>query len=165
MSTVRAQSPRGFTLIEVLVALLIVAVGMLGIAALVLFSMRASFESGLQTYAALLAVDVHETAWLAAHTPRDPATIQDCATIGVLEEQAGGTLATVPLGDLGRFAPDLAIPGLNAQVTGTYPICVFEVSWGDEAADTGTFGVVGRMAGFGGASGGTFIHQFVIPSI
>ena len=164
MSTVRLRSSKGFTLIEVLVALLIVGVGMLGIAALVLFSMRASFESGLQTYAAILAVDVHETAWLAAHTPRDPATIQDCATIGVLEEQVNGTLAIVPLGDLGRFAPNLTIPNLEARVTGTYPVCVFEVSWGEEA-DAGSFGVVGQMAGFGGVSGGTFIHQFVIPSI
>lgn len=150
MSTVRLRSSKGFTLIEVLVALLIVGVGMLGIAALVLFSMRASFESGLQTYAAILAVDVHETAWLAAHTV-DPATSPDCATIGALVE-------------LERFAPNLNIPGLDARVTGNYPVCVFEVSWG-EAAGTDAFGVVGQMAGFGGASGGTFIHQFVIPSI
>lgn len=151
MPAVRSLPSKGFTLIEVLVALLIVGVGMLGIAALVLFSMRASFESGLQTYAATLAVDVHETAWLVAHTV-DPATTPDCASIGELV-------------DLDRFAPNLAIPGLDAQVTGTYPVCVFEVSWGDEAADTDAFGVVGQMAGFGGASGGTFIHQFVIPSI
>lgn len=146
MSTLRSRSIKGFTLIEVLVALLIVGVGLLGIAALVLFSMRASVESGLQTYAALLAVDVHETAWLAAHAVDPNATGLACADIGALIE-------------LDRFSPDITIPGMNASVSGTYPVCVFEVVWGGDA------GLTGQMARFGGASGGTFIHQFTIPSI
>lgn len=147
----RLCSPKGFTLIEVLVALLIVGVGLLGIAALVLFSMRASFESGLQTYAALLATDVHETAWLSAHTVTVDPEAEDlaCANIGALI-------------DLGRFSPSTVIPGLNATVTGTYPVCVFRVTWG---GDGSSFGVVGQMASFGGESGGTFIHQFVIPTV
>ena len=148
MSMARLRTPKGFTLIEVLVALLILGVGLLGIAALVLFSMRASFESGLQTYAALLATDVHESAWLVAHTVDAEAEDLACVSIGALI-------------DLDRFSPSVAIPGLNATITGTYPVCVFEVTWGGEGS---SLGVVGQMASFGGASGGTFIHQFVIPS-
>lgn len=155
MPAARPRSPKGFTLIEVLVALLIVGVGMLGIAALVLFSMRASFESGLQTYAALLAVDAHETAWLAAHTI-DLGTTPECEGIGA---DIGALI------DLVRFSPDMRIPGLTAEITGTYPTCILRVSWGEDGADDSAFGVVGQMARFGGDSGGTFIHQFIIPSV
>ncbi len=159
MSAVRSRSPNGFALLEVLVALLIVGVGMLGIAALVLFSMRASFESGLQTYAALLAVDAHETAWLAAHTI-DQGDNPDCEEIG---DDIGSLI------NLDRFLPDMTIPGLNADISGIYPECILEVSWGEdgheEEAGDSAFGVVGQMARFGGESGGTFIHRFIIPAV
>ena len=152
--TRQPPSSKGFTLIEVLVALLIAAIGMLGIAALVLFSMRASFESGLQSYAAVLAVDVHETAWLMSHE----ATLTSCQQIQDARIDAETAL---PL-----FAPNLNIPGLTASVEGTYPLCVFRVVWGADPdpnanPDDSLFGVVGRMAGFGGE----FIHQFTIPSV
>jgi prepilin-type N-terminal cleavage/methylation domain-containing protein len=134
---------RGFTLLEVLIALLIASVGLLGIAGLVLHSMRASFESKLQTTAALLAVDVHERAWLASHL----ASTNECQTNWI---------------NLNAFSPGLNLStlGINATVappTGlTYPDCELTVSW-----DAGSAGVVGGMATFGGM----YTHRFTIPSV
>ena len=129
----RAQ---GFGLIEVLVTLFISAVGLLGIAAIVLFSMRASFESSQQAIAALLAIDTHERAWLSAHE----ASTATCRTDWI---------------DRATFAPGRTIEGLTTTISGTYPNCVFTVQW--EGSDVG---VVGGMAGFGGI----YTHNFTIPS-
>jgi prepilin-type N-terminal cleavage/methylation domain-containing protein len=135
------QDSRGFTLLEVLITLLVVSVGVLGIAGLALHSMRASFESGLQSTAALLAVDVHERAWIASHE----ATTNTCRQDWI---------------DLGTFAPGRDLPGLIATVDSppglSYPDCEFTVEWDADVA-----GVVGRMAGFGGM----YTHRFTIPSV
>ena len=138
----RIQRPgrtQGFSLIEVLVALFVAAIGVLGIAAIILFSLRASFESRQQSIAALLAIDVHERAWLSAHE----ASTNECRDDWI---------------DPAVFAPGRIIQGLTPEVlegpTG-YPNCVFRVEW--EAAEVG---VVGGMVGFGGM----YTHNFTIPS-
>lgn len=138
----------GFSLLEVLIALLITAIGLLGISGFVLHSMRASFESELQTTAALLAVDVHERAWIDSHLPATEDTV--CSQDWV---------------DLQTFAPglDLAAVGLRARVEtpeGTTYVndreCLFSVQW-----DGASSGVVGQMAEFGGM----YTHRFLIPSV
>jgi prepilin-type N-terminal cleavage/methylation domain-containing protein len=138
MTVGQIRKVQGFSLIEVLVTLVIAAVGLLGIAAIVLFSMRASFESSQQTIAALLAIDTHERAWLSTHVDTlDPPT---CSEDWVVVEE---------------FSPEREIMGLTTDVTGTYPNCVFTVEWQDTSV-----GVVGGMAGFGGI----YTHNFTIPS-
>lgn len=135
----RQLRTRGFSLIEVLVALVITAIGLLGIAALVLFSMRASFESRQQTIASMLAVDVHERAWLDSHV-FDPGTPRTCSQDWV---------------QLGAFLPGGGLDDLTPVVGGTFPACTFTVTWDDT-----TVGVVGGMRTFGGE----FTHNFIIPS-
>ena len=137
------KKTQGFTLLEVLIALLIASVGLLGIAGLVLHSMRASFESGLQTTAAILSLDVHERAWLSSHLATTNACRQDWVVPDV-------------------FAPgrDWDALGLNAVVAppdgSTYPECELTISW-----NPATTGVVGGMATFGGM----YTHRFTIPSV
>lgn len=137
------KKTQGFTLLEVLIALLITSVGLLGIAGLVLHSMRASFESGIQTTAALLSVDVHERAWLSSHLP----TTNECQQDWV---------------DPDVFAPgrDWEALGLRARVAppdkSAYPDCELTITWDPE-----TTGVVGGMARFGGI----YTHRFTIPSV
>ena len=136
MTFARYRRVQGFSLIEVLVTVFIAAVGLLGIAAIVLFSMRASFESRQQSVAALLAVDIHERAWLSAHE----ASTSTCRADWI---------------DLTTFAPGRTIDGLTTTISGTYPACVFTVEW--EGTEVG---VVGGMADFGGI----YTHNFTIPS-
>src|SRR5512138_827355 len=61
-SAVKRLSPRepaaGFTLIEVLIALVVLAIGMLGIAAVYLEGLRASRDALLRTQAVILAADM-----------------------------------------------------------------------------------------------------------
>ena len=143
--TQRVQT-QGFSLIEVLVALFVTAIGVLGIAAIILFSLRASFESRQQSVAALLALDVHERAWLSAH------------------EAATCSQAWI---DLETFAPDRTDEAgnttmddyLEATIEDNWPICVFTVEW-----DQDEVGVVGGMFRLGGEFGGTYTHSFTIPS-
>lgn len=63
MNAVQAKSPRrtrgsGFTLVETLVALLVLAIGMLGIAALYVDTLRASRSALSRTHAVNLAADL-----------------------------------------------------------------------------------------------------------
>ena len=141
----RQMPMRGFTLLEILIALLITSVGLLGIAGLVVHSMRASFESGIQTTAALLAVDVHERAWLASHLASTTACNSDGSWI-----------------DLAQFSPDVDLLelGINAAFPDaeddSFPECELTISWNPTAS-----GVVGGMATFGGM----YTHTFTIPSV
>src|SRR5262249_56408603 len=54
----RSRRARGFTLIEALVALLVLSIGLLGVAALQLTSLRSNPSSSFRSQATLLAYDV-----------------------------------------------------------------------------------------------------------
>jgi len=146
MRTTQRVRTQGFSLIEVLVALFITAIGVLGIAAIILFSLRASFESREQSIAALLAIDVHERAWLSAHEAST--CMQDWI-------------------DLATFAPDRTDDNgdttmddyITAAIEDNWPNCIFTVEW-----DQDEVGVVGGMFRLGGEFGGTYTHNFTIPS-
>lgn len=74
-NTTRKSS--GFTLIEVLIALVVLSIGMLGIAALYLDSLRASRAALARTQAVTLAADIGER----IRANRDPADAYDCAGV------------------------------------------------------------------------------------
>lgn len=140
MAFLQRGRDQGFSLVEVLVTLFITAIGVLGIAAIILFSLRASFEARQQSVASLLAIDTHERAWLSAHEP----STNSCRGDWI---------------DLDTFTAGRTIEGLTATVSppdgGSYPDCIFTVEW--EASEVG---VVGGMFGFGGM----YTHNFTIPS-
>jgi type IV pilus assembly protein PilV len=74
--TLAAARASGFTLIEVLVTLLVLAIGILGIASLQMQGLRGTHEALLHTQAGTLAVDMSER--LLAHTTADgPLDAQD----------------------------------------------------------------------------------------
>ncbi len=56
----KAQGARGFTLAEVLVALLVLSIGLLGAAGLQLASLRSSQDAYLRSQASILALDMIE---------------------------------------------------------------------------------------------------------
>ena len=58
------RAPRAFTLIEVLVALLVLSVGLLGIGALHVQSMTSAHSAYQRSIAATIALDLEERAWI-----------------------------------------------------------------------------------------------------
>jgi type IV pilus assembly protein PilV len=75
----------GFTLIEVLIALVVLSIGMLGIAALYLDSLRASRAALSRTQAVTLAGDIGER----IRANRDPANAYHCAGVCDIDNPPG----------------------------------------------------------------------------
>jgi len=97
---VRFSSARGFTLIEVLVALSITAIGLLGLAALQLQGLRGTHEASLRTQAVALASEASEV--LHGYRGRDAPAVFPDADITAWQARVAQTL---PLGE-GRIATD-----------------------------------------------------------
>lgn len=65
---------RGLTLIEVLIALLVLSIGLIGIAALHMTSLKTAHSSYFRSVASVIAVDAEERLWIAlADTPPEQA--------------------------------------------------------------------------------------------
>lgn len=91
---------RGFTLIEVLVALSITAIGLLGLAALQLQGLRGTHEASLRTQAVTLASEVSEA--LHGYRAHDAAAALPDADLDAWQARVAQIL---PLGE-GRIAAD-----------------------------------------------------------
>lgn len=79
----------GFTLVEVLIALIVLSIGMLGIAALYLESLRASRSALYRTQAVTLAADMADR----IRANRTPANAYDCGD--PCDSAAGGNVIAV----------------------------------------------------------------------
>jgi type IV pilus assembly protein PilV len=99
------RQARGFTLVEVLIALLVLSIGMLGIAALYLESLRASRSALVRTQAVMLAADIADR----IRANRDPAGIYDCG--GTCEAGEGGNAIAVADLNAWRVAVETQLPG------------------------------------------------------
>jgi type IV pilus assembly protein PilV len=104
---------RGFTLVEVLVALLVLSVGMLGIAALYLDSLRASRAALYRTQAVTLASDIADR----IRANRTPTDAYDCG--GECASGTGGN--AVAILDIDAWLANVAreLPGGTGSVTFT----------------------------------------------
>jgi type IV pilus assembly protein PilV len=115
LSTRRPRSNRlspasGFTLVEVLVALIVLSIGMLGIAALYLESLRASRQALVRTQAVTLASDIADR----IRANRAPANAYDCA--GTCDAGEGVGLAITDLNEW-RTAVAAQLPGGTTSIT------------------------------------------------
>jgi type IV pilus assembly protein PilV len=101
----------GFTLVEVLIALLVLSIGMLGIAALYLESLRASRAALVRTEAVTLAADIADR----IRANRNPAGAYDCG--GTCDAGEGGN--AVAIADLNdwRTAVAARLPGGTSSIT------------------------------------------------
>lgn len=102
---------KGFTLIEVLIALIIMSVGMLGIASLYVQSMQAGRTSLFRHNAVTLAGDVADR-------------IRANRTAGVVYETAGGVDGGCVTGGVTCSAPQMALHDIlvwDEQAAGTLP--------------------------------------------
>lgn len=102
-------SHAGFTLVEVLVALIVLSIGMLGIAALYLDTLRASRQALVRTQAVTLAADIADR----IRSNRTTANAYDCG--GTCEADEGVGLAVEDI-NAWRTAVESQLPGGAASI-------------------------------------------------
>lgn len=134
MNRTYGGSPGGFTLVEVLIALVVLSIGMLGIAALYLESLRASRSALFRTEAVTLAADIADRI-RANRGTAETSTLDayDCG--GTCIENAGkGTIAIDDLNEW-RSAIEAQLPGGAGDITfaaggaNAPNVYTIEVSW------------------------------------
>ena len=153
----RRATAQGFSLVEVMVTLVIIAVGMLGIAKLQALAISSTGVSGLRSLAALeassLAAAMHADRdyWSATPPPftvnkgviNDPTgvltTVVDCTSTGVLP----CTTAQIAAFDVQAWAADLNRIWPNSTASVNCPniniplSCTIQIGWSEQAvADT-----------------------------
>jgi type IV pilus assembly protein PilV len=138
----RKGSDQGFTLVEVLIALVVLAVGLLGIAALYIDSLRASRTALLRTQAVAVASDLADR----IRSNRDACSAAGCAYEGegVLtdscESTVGCTAAELAANDLSRWRDtgSALLPNFSGNVdfvAGTPNQYVITVVWSEPGAE------------------------------
>lgn len=130
----------GFTLLEVLIALLVLSVGLLGIAGLQLTSLRSNHSAYLRSQATILAYDILDRMRAnRAQAQADNTTADDynttIATAEDLPDISGSpTQAAKDLNSWGTAV--LALPGASATVkVNTDNTVSVSISWDDSRAD------------------------------
>ncbi len=128
MTTLRKES--GFSMVEVMVALVVLAIGLLGIAALYLNSLQAGRTAIYRTQAINLAADLADRIRMnrtardayAVAFADDPAAVAECITTGGCEDTE---LAATDLFNWKREI-GLQLPGGEGQVAVTLPAAAGE---------------------------------------
>lgn len=139
-ASTRRSSARGFTMTEVLVALFVLSVGLLGIAALQLTSLRSNHASAMRSQATFLAYDIIDR----MRANRQVA-LDDGYRIGENETAATGTVAG---NDLVAWKSAIArtLPGVDQDDDGKVDVAngsirrngnvfVVDIVWGDSSDD------------------------------
>ncbi len=123
----RGDAPRGgFTLLEVMIALMVLAFGMLGLAAMQLYAMGAGRQGQNTTQAATIAQDdleiIQRVAW--ANLPNTAGAWGAPQTVNVTATSEGGTNRTVQTYQVRRRIADVVsnwVKDIDVQVTWTEP--------------------------------------------
>ena len=125
----------GFTLLEVLIALLVLSVGLLGIAGLQLTSLRSNHSAYLRSQATILGYDILDRIRAnraQAQAGGYNATIDDAKDLPSTDDDPSQAAA-----DLKSWGTDvLALPGAKASVNVSADnIVSVSISWDDSRAD------------------------------
>jgi len=125
---------RGFTLVEVLIALVVLAVGLLGIAGLSVESLRAGRTSLFRSSAVLLASDMAERIRLNPAGPYESAGPgQDNGCVNGVEDCSPDELAADDWfhwsADLRRRMPAGAVASVDRTLTGPVSQLLITIAW------------------------------------
>lgn len=135
---------KGFTLIEALVALLVISIGMLGLAAMSIKSLQSSHASYNRSLATLVALDVREKAWLEY--------LEKSGVCDEVDESAFvDELNSYWSGDSGEEPWDV-LPGLDIAVAESSCEVTVTVSWTESR-----FGLAGDQE--------SFVYSMMLPSL
>ncbi len=133
---------RGFTMVEVLVALAVLAVGLLGIAALYLDSLRAGRTAIYRTQAVNVAADLADRIRSNRDTPVNYETAVDDAVspVAACETADGCTRAEMAQNDLAEWKTQLSalLPNGNGSVVvipGSPSSYVITIQWNEPGSD------------------------------
>ncbi|HET8700842.1 MAG TPA: type IV pilus modification protein PilV [Nitrococcus sp.] len=131
-ATTRAD---GFTLLEVLIALLVLSVGLLGIAGLQLTSLRSNHSAYLRSQATLLAYDILDR--MRANRAQAQTGGYDITIAGSSDLPSTGGTPTQAALDLNQWGTEvLALPEAKASVNvGADNVVDVSISWDDSRAD------------------------------
>ena len=135
-SPAHPRAHRGFTLVEAMVALLVLSIGLLGIAALYVEALRANRTSLYRTVAVNLATDLGDR----MRANRTPANAYACGTPVCTPSNGGNDIADADLA-VWMGAIQTQLPGGTAGVAYTAPTAttpaayVVSVTWDEVGQD------------------------------
>ncbi len=117
------STTRGFSLVEVLIAVLVLSVGILGVAALQVTTKRSNFEAVQRSSAAVLVHDLIERMRanadeLASYTNNGAGLTLDGGTIGAATDCAVSSCNAAQLAQFDLFEWEQALAGVTEQVGG-----------------------------------------------
>jgi type IV pilus assembly protein PilV len=128
----RARRQAGFSLLEVLVAVVVLAIGLLGLAALQLKGLQSAHSGYQRTVASMVANDAAERLWVAVAAATPVATVQTEWRAAWQPTNAEPNRATLP---------GIAASTIDDEGDGTFLITVqwIEGRFADDDADASTF--------------------------
>lgn len=113
----------GFTLLEVLIAAVVLSVGLLGAAALQIKGLQSAHSAYQRTIASIIATDAAERLWIDMHD-------------GTIEHPA------VETDWLAHWsASDVTLPNLDGSIDEDTSLFTITVSWGEDRFDDGVSGM------------------------
>lgn len=154
LSVINRRVDRGFTLLEVLIAVLVFSIGLLGVAGMVLASMRGTHTAQIHTQATVLAQWMGEAmrsnpagVMAGSYTGTAPSAVSTTCTSGCTAAQLaardmenwGSLLArSLPTGQ-GTIRCELNSPIRSGQPAFPAGLCTISITWteSDESRNTG----------------------------